>query len=303
VENHRRTDPYFLTSVVVMSGTTLSEGHHVYVDRKGPWRDAMRLLIKKAVAIYEREKADAIMFRDCPADDAEMSALMLDEGLLSVPILDSHLLPITWSDAEGLVTRLGPNSRPRVRKALREASNFEIRTYGASVGGTLPSATELEHLWSLYRNLVRRKFRINIFELPPNLLAEMLQTNAWELVTLTLKPSCGGPAHGRPVAWFASHVHDGHYAALIAGLDYDYVIEKGVYRQLLLQVILRAQALGMRAVRLGMDADFEKARYKTTIVRNVVYTQAREHFNSSILREIVADVGAADSAAIRIRTV
>ena len=139
---------------------------------------------------------------------------------------------------------------------------------------------------------MKRKFRINIFELPPHLLAEMLRSGVWEIVTMTLKPEAGGPAHGQPVAWFASHVKGGHYGALVAGLDYAYVLEHGVYRQLLLQIVLRAQELGMTSVHMGMDADLEKARFKTSVVQNCVYMQAREHYNSALLREIVAEVGA-----------
>lgn len=36
-----------------------------------------------------------IVLRDLPADDAELDAEMLHHGLVKVPMLDSHLLPIT----------------------------------------------------------------------------------------------------------------------------------------------------------------------------------------------------------------
>jgi hypothetical protein len=45
-----------------------------------------------------------------------------------------------------------------------------------------------------------------------------------------------------------------------------------------------------------MDADLEKSRYRTQVISNCVYLQAREHFNGALLREIVADVGAKSSA-------
>ncbi len=287
VEERRKVDPYFLTSTLVMAGTTLSEGHHMYVDRNGPWQEALRLLNNKAVEIYERERADAIMFRDLPSGDREMDTAMLEEGLLHVPMLDSHILPLTGSTPEQLLKTVKRKRRNSLRQILRKSDQFEVRVYHQT---ELP-AHELQRLWALYHNIRQRKFRINIFAPPDNLLSEMLRSPAWELITLVLKPEAGGPADGRPVAWAVSHVCQGHYGPLIAGLDYDYVLEHGAYRQLLLQVILRAQARGMSVVHLGMDADIEKRRFRTRVVSNCVYMQAREHYQGALMREIVASVG------------
>jgi hypothetical protein len=85
-------------------------------------------------------------------------------------------------------------------------------------------------------------------------------------------------------------VHDGHYAAFLCGLDYDYVLSEGAYRQALFQMVRRARLLGMKVVHLGMDADVEKSRYGTTMASSVVYVQAREHHNAAVLRDIVAEV-------------
>ena len=52
----------------------------------------------------------------------------------------------------------------------------------------------------------------------------------------------------------------------------------------------------MTEIHLGMDADTEKRRFRTRIVPNCIYVQDREHTNSTILREIVAEVGASAAA-------
>ena len=39
--SRRVDDPYFLTSRVVMCGSTFSEGYHLYLDREGPWQAAL----------------------------------------------------------------------------------------------------------------------------------------------------------------------------------------------------------------------------------------------------------------------
>ncbi|MDI1476252.1 bifunctional aminotransferase class I/II-fold pyridoxal phosphate-dependent enzyme/GNAT family N-acetyltransferase [Polyangium sp. y55x31] len=294
VEARREADPYFLTSLVVMSGTTLSEGRHVYVDRRGPWREGLRLLLDVAARIYERENADAVMLRDMPAEDDEMDAYMLDSGYVAVPMLDSHVLSLDFRDEDELATRLSKCKRQDLRKQARRAAHFRVDRYGAgSPERRAMSADDARVLHEMYKNLARRKFRINIFELPPNVIGAMLESTAWEIVTLTLDPAAGGPAHGRPVAWFAGHLCGGHYGALVAGLDYDYVLEHGVYRQMIFQVIRQAKTRGIDVVHLGMDADVEKSRYRTTIVKNCIYLHARENYNGAVLREIVAELGAA----------
>ena len=50
----------------------------------------------------------------------------------------------------------------------------------------------------------------------------------------------------------------------------------------------------MREVHLGMDADLEKSRFGTRVVKNCVYLQVRDHFQGEVLREIVAQVGLLD---------
>jgi 7-keto-8-aminopelargonate synthetase-like enzyme len=297
VEERRAGDPYFLTSKVVMSGTTLSEGHHIYVDRRGPWREALHYLLEAATRIHDREHADVIMLRELPAGDPEMDAFMLENGFVTVPMLDSHILALDWEDDAAFARRLSKFKRNDFYKQARRAELFEVESFGVGSPSQKTLSTEqIDYLHRMYQNLARRKFRINIFELPTNVIASMLESPAWEIVTLKLKPEAGGPAHGNPVAWFAAHKCDGHYGALVAGLDYDYVIEHGVYRQMIFQIIRQAKARGMAVAHLGMDADVEKSRYRTTIVKNCVYAQARENYNVAVLRQIVAEVGAAGAA-------
>jgi Acetyltransferase (GNAT) domain len=142
---------------------------------------------------------------------------------------------------------LSKYKRQDFHKQARRASSFDIRAYGVgSAEKTLMASGDAAYLHAMYQNLANRKFRINIFEVPPNVVPAMLESPAWEIVTLSLKPEAGGPAHGRPVAWFAGHLFGGHYGALVAGLDYGYVVEHGVYRQMLFQMVRHSKNRGMR---------------------------------------------------------
>lgn len=295
VEARRRSDRYFLTSRVVMTGSTFSEGAHVFLDREGPWEAALDLLLQAIHAVYEREGADVVIIRDIPGGDEALEARLVDAGFVAMEGLPSYQLAIDFRDEEELSTRLSKRRRQYLRDRIERAPRFDVRSHGAGSEQKAPiSAEEARYLHHLYLNVARRHLRINVFDLPEDFIPALLASPAWEIVTLRLPEAAGGPAHGRPVAFYAAHVSDGHYAAFLCGLDYDYVLTQGAYRQALFQMVRRARLRGMRVVHLGMDADLEKQRYGATPIRNAVWVQAREHHNAAVLRDLVAEVGVSE---------
>ncbi|MBI5513898.1 MAG: GNAT family N-acetyltransferase [Deltaproteobacteria bacterium] len=295
VESRRTDDPYFLTSMACMTGSQLSEGKHLWLDRKGPWRQALGRLLEVGTEVYERSGAGLAMLRDLPADDPEMDAYLLDAGFVKVPMFDSHHLTVDFTDDAGLLARLGKRARSHVRGLMERSRDFVVKAHG--VGSDTPERVPAElfpTLYQLYRNVAARKLRLNVFALPEDLIPALQQSTAWELLTVSLKPEAGGPADGRPVAWCAAHVHGGSYAPFFCGLDYDHVYNHGAYRQLLLAIVRRARERGLHTVHMGMDADMEKSRFGTVQVKNCLYVQVRDHFHGELLREIAAEVGVAD---------
>ncbi|HVV81802.1 MAG TPA: bifunctional aminotransferase class I/II-fold pyridoxal phosphate-dependent enzyme/GNAT family N-acetyltransferase [Kofleriaceae bacterium] len=298
VEERRRADPYFLTSTVVMMGSLLSEGSHLWLDRRGPWRAALRAILDVADREVERSQAAALVLRDFhaagDAGDDELERWFLEHGLVRVPMLPSHRLDARALDDDAMLARLGARSR----KALRQVLDLEP-SYRTVVHHQAPGALDgaaLAWLHELYLGVAARKLQLNVFPLPARVLPAMLASPAWELVTLHLDPAAGGPADGRPVAFWAAHRHGETYAPFFCGLDYRHVGPHGAYRQLLLQTIRRARALGLHDVRLGMSADVEKARFGTTAAETCAYVQAHDHYQGALLREIIAEVGVGRAA-------
>lgn len=289
VERRRVEDPYFLTSEVVGMGSGFSEGNHLFLDRAGPWQAALDRVLEVMSGVYEERGAGMWMLRDLPGDDPEMDAFLVDRGLVKVPMFPSHLLDVTWTSMDGFYASLSRRSRHRVREIGAQAARFQRRVWGR--GGSTLSAEDQNHLYRLYRNVADRKRRLNVFPLPPNLVGGLLTSPAWEVVTLHLPPALGGPADGRAVGWYAAHLHAGHYAPFLCGLDYDYVYTHGVYRSMIWWMVARLLELGAHTCHMGMDADTEKARFGTRTRPNAVYVQVRDHFNAGLLREIVAEVG------------
>jgi 7-keto-8-aminopelargonate synthetase-like enzyme/predicted N-acyltransferase len=288
IEAQRRDNPYFLTSLVVCMGSGFSEGSHLYLKRDGPWKGALTRILSVAVDEYEARGAGVLMLRDFPEDDHELRDFLHDSGFIKVPMLDSHLLEITWKDDAEFMARL---SRQR-RKHLREVQKM-LPWYRRKIWTAEDAKDEagVDHLYRLYRNVADRKLRLNTFRLPVRALSGILESAAWELVTLHLAPEAGGPVDGAAVAWYAAHVSGDHYAPLLCGLDYSYVYSHGAYRQLLYQIILRAEERSAAWVHLGMDADFEKERFCTKRVPSCAYVHTRDDFIGARMREVVADVG------------
>jgi len=290
VELRRSNDPYFLTSKIVTMGSGFSEGNHLFVDRKGPWRAAMVRLLQVAGEIYESDHANMLLLRDLPADDLEMDSFLREQGFVKVPMFTSHYIDIDWKTDDEYLAKLTRRKRRHLRSIISQAHHFSANIYNQDSNESLNSK-QLAHLYRLYRNVADRKRKLNVFPLPANLLGQLQDSPAWEVVTVHLDREGGGPKDGRPVAFYAAHQHSDHYAPFLCGLDYRYVFEKGAYRGMVYQMIQRAKNLGIHRLHMGMDADLEKSRFGSWTRDNCLYIQVRDHFNGKMLREIVAEVG------------
>ncbi|HGG57073.1 MAG TPA: GNAT family N-acetyltransferase, partial [Nannocystis exedens] len=286
IELRRRDDPYFLTSLVVSMGSGLSEGSHLFLARKGPWQAALHRILEIALDEYQRTRAGLLLLRDFRDDDTELASFFNDNGFIKVPMLDSHLLEITWGNEEEFMARLSRRRRRQLRDVQAMTPSYTCRRQNEQLSGP-----EIAHLQQLYTNVAARKLRINTFLLPSSVIPEMLRSPAWEVVTLHLDPSAGGPADGAPVAWYGAHTSGGHYMPLVCGLDYEYVRSHGAYRQLLYQIVLRAEELSITLIHLGMDANYEKERFRTERVKTCAFVRSRDDFVGARMRELVAEVG------------
>lgn len=295
VEERRVADPYFLTSRIVGMGSGMSEGNHLYLDRTGPWRAALDLLLEAVAAIYDERDGAALLLRDLPDDDPELDAFIHDRGFVRVPMFDSHRLRVDWASEGEWLAGLSRRKRKHLQEIIGQSSHVHQEVYGVE-SGRRPDPALIDRLDRMYREVSTRKLKLNVFPLPKRVIESICDNPAWELVTVHLDPAGGGPADGSPVAWYAAHCSGEHYAPFLCGLDYDYVYEHAAYRAMIYQMILRARAIGMRDVHLGMDADLEKERFGSVRTPNSVYMQARDHFNGRILQEIVAEVGLLRSA-------
>jgi 7-keto-8-aminopelargonate synthetase-like enzyme/predicted N-acyltransferase len=288
VEDRRRESPYFLTSRVLSMGCLLSEGNHLYLDRTRNWPEAMSILLDAVSRHAEASETKTVILRDLPADDPGMDHFLARRGFTKMPLPDSMVLDLTWRTEEEFLQQLSAKSRRHQRhEVLPWVAAYEVEVLTA--GGRMPSSQEFAHFQRLYRNVKDRSLALNTFDLPSTLFPKMLESNAWELVLLRLRPEFGGAPDGPAVAVGACFVGAEQYVPMVLGLDYRYVRSHGLYRQCLLQAVRRAQHHGLRRVLFGMGAELEKRRFGATPRQNCLYVQTDDHYAVDALAALAAD--------------
>jgi hypothetical protein len=265
-------------------GSLLSEGNHLYVDKKGPWKAALQKLVDLGMALYEQSGAAGVVWRDLPGNDPEMDSFMLDQGMSRVALLDSHILDLSGKDEAAWVASLSRRSRKFVQQLQDRSSELTVTVHGC--GQQPMSEADAAAVYQLYKNVAERKLRMNVFPFPTDVITQSLSCPAWELVVVRLD--------NKPIAFFAGHKSEGNYAPLYCGIDYTYNTTHLAYRQMLLQIVRRAFALGATTVHFGMDADTEKARYGCEPKAVCAYFQVGDHFSGALMREIVTEVALAE---------
>jgi len=283
VERRRADDPYYLTSTVVGMGSLLSEGDHLYLDRTVDWRSALRLILAAARVEEDRAGAAAVVLRDLPDGDAELHEVLLGEGFVRVPVLDTWARSIDFADDAEFLAGLPKKARYHQRtKVLAWEGQYRVDTYAGGTAEAVGYAGALrDHLYQLYRDVHARNLALNVYPLPRRLLDAVLSRPGWELVTLTLHD---GPDH--PVAFALQHIGAEHVQPLFVGLDYRYVGSHHTYQQTLWQAVRSAQRHGVRRVLFGMSADLQKSRFGATPERRWVYLQSTDGFHHDVLNRL-----------------
>ena len=284
-----RGDPYFLTSRMVTTGSLLTEGEHLWLDRSADWRGALRLIMGAARGIEDASGAAAVVLRDLPDGDEDLHAFLLGEGLVRIPVPDTWVRAVDVADDEAFLAGLPRKHRyhQRTRVLAHEpAYRVELLAGGSDRAATL-TTEERDHLYGLYRAVHARAADLAVFPLPRRIVDAVLASPAWELVLLHLPDRAAGP-----VAFAVQHVTDRHVAPVFVGLNYDFVASHGSYQQLLLQALRSAQRRGAREVLYGMSADLQKARFGASRVKRWAYVQATDTFNADVLAQLTATVAA-----------
>lgn len=282
VEQQRkeRNDPYYFTSKVLMMGSLLSEGNHLYIDRQKDWQNAIKILIKQLNFVQEECKIEMTIFRDFPAHDDELHQLMLNQEYVKLSLPHTHIYENIYNDFMETVNLTSSEKRRFLRKeVLDKEPLYEIEFLNNKT--RQPTAEELKSYYQLYLNVKSHGLEINVFNLPENVLESILKTDFWELIVLYLKET--DSEKKRPVAIAACMKTPKTYSLVFVGLDYDYVKTHGAYRQSLYQSIKRGISLKAEKIFLGMTTSRQKKKYGVQAHEIVAYIQTTDNYKMEVL--------------------
>jgi 7-keto-8-aminopelargonate synthetase-like enzyme len=280
VEQMRLTDPYYLTSKVISTGSLLTEGEHVYIDKSSPyWKAAMKLLFDKIYFLQEENKANNIVIRDFYNKDAALDTFLVDNGFFKMTMPENNIVKdLSWETKEDFYLSLSQRSRQHFREDVKKHEDkFEIKIE------TDYSEENLSYWYNLYENVKENSLDLNTYILPKKVFREMLKNEKWEVISLTVKKQFDFIGIEKPVAVVFCHKTTNTYTPLIMGLDYCYQKEFKIYKQMLFQLVLRGKALGCKSINLGFSASTEKRKVGAVQINTFGYMQAKDSFNFQVL--------------------
>ncbi|MBW7468074.1 7-keto-8-aminopelargonate synthetase-like enzyme [Pontibacter aydingkolensis] len=279
IEKERVLNPYYLTAKGIFLGTLFTEGDHLYLNRDNDnWKPALKLLLNELSELQEKEVVSNIMLRDFDAADQELQEIMIEQGYAKVDLPDSCTIEglNSQTEAEYVQSLSQKNRRHYVQKIKRNQHHFNVEVKGSL------TAEELDYAVKLFRNVKSNNLAINNFLFPFKLFKELNEDPAWEFIMLYLKEDYA--ADSLPVAVCFCHQNAAKvYSPMLIGMNYDYLIEYGVYRQALFRVINRASALGCATINFGISASVEKKRIGANLKPKVGYYQAKDNFAMELI--------------------
>ncbi|HEX7905440.1 MAG TPA: aminotransferase class I/II-fold pyridoxal phosphate-dependent enzyme [Chitinophagaceae bacterium] len=279
VELKRAGDPYYLTSKVISTGSLLTEGEHLFIDKSSPfWKDAMRLFFDQVNLLQEKYNTNSIVLRDFQHIDGEFESFLIDNGFFKIAMPDNNIVnDLSWDNAEVFYQGLSKNSKTHFKKYIKR----HLEKYEISIE-TNPTEKDIDHWYSLYENVKNNSLELNTFTLPRKLFANLANDPRWEILSLKLGPE-SDKSLKKTVGVVFSYTGGDNYIPMIIGLNYAYNKEYKIYRQALYQLVMRGKMLGKKKIHLGFSATVEKKKVGAVTYPTHAFMQIRDSYNAEAL--------------------
>lgn len=288
LEEKRLHDPYYLTSQVVSMGSLFTEGQHYYLDKAHPqWNDAFRTLLQRIESLPGYEETSMVVLRDFE-HDPDLNELLHNQGFIKTNMPEACIVNnLTWDDEAGYLATLSKRSQKHFKHDIKP-----YEPYFDIVHQDNATPQELAQFYDLFENVRRQNFGINTFTFPTSLFNDMAAHPNWEFITLYLKPEYDKRPERKPVAVMFCYKNMGHtYVPTFIGMDYEYIQQFQIYRQMLYQTIKRARALNFQKIDFGITAAFEKKKVGATMIPKCAYVQAKDNFSMELMEMMHKKVG------------
>lgn len=286
IEDIRKKDKYYLTSKVLMLGSLLTEGDHLYIDRNNlHWQKAVLEMIKIMNEVKQKCGASMIQLRDLEYEDSEMRDFLIKEGFIKIEMPDTHLVEdLNWDTEEDFLKKLSHKTRYYVRKdVIKLEDRFDIRFFNNS--STIENH-KIKDWYNLYLNVKNKSFNLNTFDLPVKLFKNINKYEGWETIEISFNKKLDEQYGNlsKPLAVvFCYKSKNNNYCPMIIGMNYEFNSEFHIYRQALFQIIKKAKNNGNQKVYMGMEATVEKQKIGARKIQKSLYLQAEDNYNMELI--------------------
>ncbi|NVK42184.1 MAG: aminotransferase class I/II-fold pyridoxal phosphate-dependent enzyme [Oceanospirillaceae bacterium] len=281
IEQERKKDPYYLNSRVVMLGSMITKGEHLFLDREhSGWKEALQLLIDRMQETVREQDATQLMLREFYGElDPELKSTMLELGFTALALPDNMgVKDISWSSEADFLCSLGARYRSDLRREiLRFEDDFTVVTEKPA------SPSQLQECYQLYCNVFERSLEMNVHKLPFEYFRTACALDCFDIIRLYLRDDPRPESARRPVGVMFSYFASDTYHAKIVGLDYEFNLEFGVYKQILYRTLKRANSLGARRLDLAFTAELVKKKIGARPENTWAFVQLMDTFNLQVI--------------------
>ncbi len=275
IEEERKNDPYYLTSKVLSLGSLFTEGEHLYIATEHPQKlQALNLLVQTLEKLENILKAKMIVLRDF-REDQDIHNYLQGQGFVRVQMPESCSIELPKDETlETYISRLSSRNRKHLRKEILKIEDLlEIQILQNA------NIEQLEQIGELYSNVHQNNLGLNTFSFPYKLFGNMWVHPNWEFITIAPKDE---PKKMIGVMLCYRNIHNTYVPAFV-GMNYDYLEEYHIYRQLLFQTIKRAIELKCSHIALGLTAGFEKRKLGATLYNTYAYIQTADNYTLELM--------------------
>ncbi|WP_026451461.1 aminotransferase class I/II-fold pyridoxal phosphate-dependent enzyme [Aequorivita capsosiphonis] len=275
IEAQRKSDPYYLTSKVLSIGSIFTEGDHLFLDTKHPLKkEALTAMLQTLENIEETLKSKMIVLRDF-SNDQTLHSYLQGQGFVRIKMPDSSDIDLNGiKDVETFVSQLSSRNRKHFRKEI-------LKTEPLLKIVVLDHCTkdQLKQIEELYSNVHQNNLGLNTFSFPVKLFENISSHPNWEFIIIS---SLKDPKKLIGIMLCYKNIHRTYIPAYV-GMNYTYLNEFHIYRQLLYQTIKRAIELDFQHIALGLTASFEKRKLGANVYEKFAYIQTADNYTLELM--------------------
>jgi 7-keto-8-aminopelargonate synthetase-like enzyme len=277
IEKTRIDNPYYLTSVYLSTGTQLTYGNHLYVNKNNKnWEKALMLLLDELWKEQENIGANVLILRDFENNDNELTTFFIDNGFVKIDMATSCVV----ENLKGMTFDRFFTERLNTKKRFDYRSRILNNEHLFNVEYKKPNENELKHYYQLYLNVKQNNFEINSYALPYKLFEQIAKEKNWEI--LELKHIETGKVASVTFCVF----NENNYCPMIMGIDYSLGKSLNIYKQTLYRFLLRAIDLRVDNLHLGVTATDAKYNLGATKKEHIAFIQTKDTYNQDVINSM-----------------